>query len=91
MIPTNLMLLSYILKINNIYGVSACFPSSEAKILIGNPSFHIRNNFNDNLMTLEMTKSDLIFNKPLFINIAILYLSKIWFYGLFINVHTVNL
>ncbi|KAJ8950067.1 hypothetical protein NQ314_008073 [Rhamnusium bicolor] len=51
-----------------------------AKNLIASPNFQSRSIFSDNLMAIEMKKSRIIFDKPLYIGMAILDISKICVY-----------
>ncbi|XP_074035264.1 uncharacterized protein [Leptinotarsa decemlineata] len=47
-----------------------------AKNLISSPRFHNRTIFDSNLMAIELKKAELIFNKPMYVGMAILDLSK---------------
>ncbi len=51
-----------------------------AQNLIASPLFHSRAIFDENLVAIEMNKSNLIFNKPLYIGMAILDISKTLMY-----------
>ncbi|XP_074035338.1 uncharacterized protein [Leptinotarsa decemlineata] len=47
-----------------------------AKNIISSPRFYNRIIFDSNLMAIELKKADLIFNKPMYVDMAILDLSK---------------
>lgn len=51
-----------------------------AKNLISSPKFQNRTIFDENLMAIELSKSVLVFNKPLYIGMAILDISKVCVY-----------
>ena len=51
-----------------------------AKNLIASPNFHNRTIFDENLMAIELSKTNIVFNKPLYVGMAILDLSKICMY-----------
>ncbi|XP_056645117.1 uncharacterized protein LOC130450634 [Diorhabda sublineata] len=50
------------------------------KNLISSPRFQSRTIFDDNLMVVELRKTEVIFNKPIYIGMVILDLSKICMY-----------
>ncbi|XP_074034142.1 uncharacterized protein [Leptinotarsa decemlineata] len=47
-----------------------------AKNLIGSPRFHNRTVFDADLMAIELKKSELVFNKPMYVGMAVLDISK---------------
>ncbi|XP_050513693.1 uncharacterized protein LOC126889430 [Diabrotica virgifera virgifera] len=51
-----------------------------AKNLISSARFHSRKIFNENLVAIELIKSDLVFNKPLYIGMTVLDISKLCMY-----------
>ncbi|XP_066157649.1 uncharacterized protein [Euwallacea fornicatus] len=51
-----------------------------AKNLISNPNFHSVVKFSEQLVAIELNKSNLIFNKPLYIGMCILDISKLLMY-----------
>ncbi|XP_072394634.1 uncharacterized protein [Diabrotica undecimpunctata] len=51
-----------------------------AKNLISSVRFHSRKIFNENLVAIELIKSDLVFNKPLYIGMTVLDISKLCMY-----------
>ncbi|XP_057671246.1 uncharacterized protein LOC130902976 [Diorhabda carinulata] len=51
-----------------------------AKNLISSVRFHSRTVFNENLIAVELTKSELVFNKPLYVGMTVLDLSKLCMY-----------
>ncbi|VEN33949.1 unnamed protein product, partial [Callosobruchus maculatus] len=51
-----------------------------ARNLIASPNFHSRMIFDENLVAIEMNKTEIVFNKPLYIGMAILDISKICLY-----------
>jgi hypothetical protein len=51
-----------------------------AKNLIASLTFQNRTIFNENLMAIELSKKKLIFNKPMYIGMAILDIAKICVY-----------
>jgi hypothetical protein len=48
-----------------------------AKNLIASLTFQNRTIFNENLMAIELSKKELIFNKPMYIGMAIFDIAKI--------------
>ncbi|XP_057656839.1 uncharacterized protein LOC130894211 [Diorhabda carinulata] len=52
----------------------------DAKNLISSVRFHSRTVFNENLIAVELTKSELVFNKPLYVGMTVLDLSKLCMY-----------
>ncbi|XP_045466456.1 uncharacterized protein LOC123675190 [Harmonia axyridis] len=52
-----------------------------AKNLIASPRFHSRTVFGEDLMAIELKKNELLFNKPLYIGMAILDISKVCMYN----------
>ncbi|VEN53641.1 unnamed protein product [Callosobruchus maculatus] len=56
--------------------VSSYYGRYGAKNLIASPSFHNRTIFDENLMAIEMKQTELIFNKPLYVGMCILDISK---------------
>jgi hypothetical protein len=51
-----------------------------AKNLIASLTFQNRTIFNENLMAIELSKKELIFNKPMYIGMAIFDIAKICVY-----------
>nr|CAH7717033.1 unnamed protein product [Callosobruchus chinensis] len=51
-----------------------------AKNLIASPSFHNRTIFDEDLMAIEMKQTELFFNKPLYVGMCILDISKTFMY-----------
>ncbi|XP_050513837.1 uncharacterized protein LOC126889531 [Diabrotica virgifera virgifera] len=56
-----------------------------AKNLISSPRFHNRTIFDENLMAIELNKTNLTFNKPLYIGMSILDISKVCMYDFHYN------
>ncbi|CAG9836230.1 unnamed protein product [Diabrotica balteata] len=56
-----------------------------AKNLIASPKFHNRTIFDADLMAIEMKKTELLFNKPLYIGMSILDISKTCMYEFYYN------
>lgn len=56
-----------------------------AKNLISSPRFHSRTIFGENLMAVELRKNELVFNKPLYIGMSILDISKVCMYNFHYN------
>lgn len=52
-----------------------------AKNLIASPNFHNRTIFNDNLVAIELTKNNHVFNKPIYVGMVILDISKVCLYS----------
>lgn len=52
-----------------------------AKNLIASPKFHSRTSLGNNLMIIELKKSEIIFNKPLYVGLSILDISKLFMYN----------
>lgn len=46
------------------------------KNMIASPQFHNRTNFDNNLLTIELQKSEIVFNEPLYVGMTILDISK---------------
>ena len=44
--------------------------------LISEPYFHTTNFFTENLLAIEMRKTQILMNKPVYLGLSILYLSK---------------
>ncbi|XP_051171108.1 uncharacterized protein LOC127287984 [Leptopilina boulardi] len=47
-----------------------------AEALISKPNFHTRAIFNDNLIAVELTKTEVFMNKPIYIGLSVLDISK---------------
>ncbi|XP_060525076.1 uncharacterized protein LOC132701296 [Cylas formicarius] len=62
-----------------------------AKNLISSPRFHSRTILDNNLLLIELKKSELCFNKPLYIGMSILDLSKTTMYEFHYNYMLPNL
>lgn len=89
----------YKIKINAIYGktmenirkhrlirlINSYEGRYGAKNMISSPNFHNRTIFDDDLMAIEMRKLELKFNKPLYIGMAILDISKVCLYDFHYN------
>uniref|UniRef100_A0A6P7GNF2 Uncharacterized protein LOC114340200 isoform X1 n=1 Tax=Diabrotica virgifera virgifera TaxID=50390 RepID=A0A6P7GNF2_DIAVI len=56
-----------------------------AKNLIACPKFHSRTIFDTDLMAIEMKKTEILFNKPLYIGMSILDISKTCMYEFYYN------
>lgn len=56
-----------------------------AKNLIASPNFHNRSIFDENLMAIELKKTELIFNKPIYVGMAVLDISKVCIYDFHYN------
>lgn len=56
-----------------------------AKSLISHPTFHNRTIFDEHLMAIELNKTEIVFNKPLYIGMAILEISKTCVYDFHYN------
>ncbi|CAH1109243.1 unnamed protein product [Psylliodes chrysocephalus] len=56
-----------------------------AKNLISSPRFHNRTIFDEDLMAIELKKTQLVFNKPLYIGMTILDISKTCMYNFHYN------
>ncbi|XP_050497528.1 uncharacterized protein LOC126878705 [Diabrotica virgifera virgifera] len=56
-----------------------------AKNLIASSRFHSRTIFHENLVAIELKKSEVCFNKPLYIGAAILDISKLCMYDFHYN------
>ncbi|XP_050516169.1 uncharacterized protein LOC126891303 [Diabrotica virgifera virgifera] len=52
---------------------------------ISKPNFHSLSIINENLVVVEMKRTQITFNKPLFIGFSILDLSKVWLYDFHYN------
>lgn len=55
------------------------------KNLIASPNFHSRTIFDENLAAVELKKTNIVFDKPLYVGVAILDLSKIILYDFHYN------
>ncbi|XP_071637544.1 uncharacterized protein [Temnothorax longispinosus] len=51
-----------------------------AEALIGRPNFHSRSVFSENLVAIELRKLEVKFNKPVYVGMSILEISKTCFY-----------
>ena len=45
-------------------------------ILVSNPNYHTRKRFSENLLAIEMKKTKLKMNKPIYLGMSILDISK---------------
>ncbi|XP_051168850.1 uncharacterized protein LOC127286461 [Leptopilina boulardi] len=56
-----------------------------AEALISKPNFHTRAIFNDNLIAVELTKTEVYMNKPIYIGLSVLDISKTLMYDFHYN------
>jgi len=51
-----------------------------AEVMIAQPNFHNRNVFSENLVAIKMRKLEVKFNKPIYVGMCILHISKTCLY-----------
>ena len=61
------------------------YEEDELRCLIASPAFASANMFDDDLAAVQMHKSRLVLNRPVFVGLNILDLSKHFLYDLFYN------
>jgi len=55
--------------------------------MIAKPNVHSRSVFSENLITIEIHKHELKFNKPIYVGMCILDISKVCLYEFHINIY----
>jgi hypothetical protein len=73
-------------NIRNRVDIKLCSDRFKAEKLIAKPNFGSRTRFTENLVAIHMQKPKIVFNKPIYIGISILDISKNCMYDFYYNV-----
>ena len=72
-------------NIRNRQEIKLCNSEEQVKSLIGKPNYKRRTIFSENLVAVHMNLTELIFNKPIYVGMSILDLSKELMYDFHYN------
>ena len=64
----------------NIKLVTKCEGRYGAEALIFKPNVHSRSIFSENLVAVELRKTEILFNKPIYVGLSVLDISKTLIY-----------
>jgi len=73
-------------NVHNRQDIQLCTSAKKAMKLIAKPTFKKRTIFSENLVAFHMRKANVKFNKPIYLGMPILDISKNHMYGFYYNV-----
>jgi hypothetical protein len=73
-------------NIRNRVDIKLCSDEEKAEKLIAKPTFESLTIFTENLVAIHMKRTKIVFNKPIYIGMSILYISKNCMYDFYYNI-----